>query len=84
MSTRKKPWRRNYNRELDAVTKPGSLHPAGSAKIPLWMVMGRDAKDKPWQPYAAYPSRIQAEVYSSGFSNADRVRIIKGRFSPND
>lgn len=28
MSTRKKPWRRNYKLELDAVTKPGSLHPA--------------------------------------------------------
>lgn len=24
MSTRKKPWRRNYKRELEAVTKPGS------------------------------------------------------------
>lgn len=31
MSTRKKPWRRNYKREMAAVIKPDSLHPAGSA-----------------------------------------------------
>lgn len=30
MSTRKKSWRRNYQRELEAVTQPGSLHPGCS------------------------------------------------------
>lgn len=54
-----------------------------SAKIPLWMVMGRDGKDQPWQPYAAYGSRLQAEVYASGCSDKNRVKIVAGAFSPN-
>ena len=65
-------------------TQPVELAAASSsAKIPLWIVMGREDKDKPWKAYAAYPSRIQAEVYASNFSTSDKVKIFAGVFSPN-
>jgi len=65
---------------------PNRRSPAsgGSAKIPLWMVMGRDGKNEPWKPYAAYGSRLQAEVYMCGCSDRNRVKIVAGLFSPNE
>ncbi|MDZ4202065.1 MAG: hypothetical protein U1C96_07995 [Gallionella sp.] len=32
---------------------------------------------------AAYPRKLQAEIYASGFSKNDGVKIISGTFTPN-
>lgn len=72
---------------LQPLPKPeakGGCAPSdGSAKIPLWLVMGRNNKDEPWHPCAAYGTKIQAEVYASGCSDKDRMKIVAGLFSPN-
>ena len=33
-------------------------------------------------PSAAYPRRVQAEVYASGFSSDKGIKIIEGVFKP--
>jgi hypothetical protein len=45
-----------------------------SSGEPYWLVKF-DGKAQ-----AAYPRKVQAEVYGSGFSHADKVEIIEGRF----
>jgi len=35
------------------------------------------------KPQAAYPRKVQAEIYASGFSKNEGVKIISGTFTPN-
>lgn len=52
--------------------------------LPMWVICGRDTPESNWKPYAAYPTNAQAQVYASGFSREDKVKIVSGLFFPNN
>ena len=53
----------------------GGGAPSSCSAIPLFLTM------KGAKPFAAYPRKIQAEVYASGFS-CGSTTIIEGAFFP--
>ena len=57
------------NEAADALASP--LYVGGS---PMWLVKF-DGK-----PQAAYSRKVQAEVYSSGFSHLDKIEVVEGVF----
>ena len=46
--------------------------------LPMWLVKF-DGK-----PQAAYSRKVQADVYSSGFSHPEAIEIVAGQFLPSE
>lgn len=59
---------------MDKLTAPPA--PCGAQPTRLWLTL-LDGK-----PCAAYPRKVQAEVYGSGFSETAKLSMVEGDFYP--